>query len=327
MKNILVTGGAGYIGSHVVNLLGEAGHNLTIIDDLSTGREASLLYGDHHKFPLQDQNKLEEVLKSKSFDACLHFAGSIVVPESVTEPVKYYENNTVNSLRLMDACQRHGINHFIFSSTAAIYGDSPSGTCLETDAPAPMNPYGHSKLMTEQALKDLSFAQKDFKYVCLRYFNVAGANVDLKVGQCTQNATHLIKVVAECVNGKRDSVDLYGTDYGTPDGTCIRDYIHVDDLAQAHLDSLEYLFNDGESNTFNCGYGQGFSVKEIIEAAKKVSGIDFQVHEKGRRAGDSPKLIANSEKLQNIVGWKPKYNDIELIIKTALDWENKLSKL
>ncbi|MBH49005.1 MAG: UDP-glucose 4-epimerase GalE [Halobacteriovorax sp.] len=321
---ILITGGAGYIGSHIVLLLGEQGHDVTVVDNLSTGRResvigAKLIIGD-----VADSDFLDSVMKNQNFEAVVHFAGSIVVPESVTNPTKYYDNNTSNSLNLIQACLRNKIPKFLFSSTAAVYGLPTGGECLETTPAGPINPYGKSKLMTEWMLEDTAAAHADFSFVALRYFNVAGGNVAGRVGQCSPLSTHLIKVACETSLGKRKSMSVFGTDYNTPDGTCVRDYIHVDDLAQAHLDALKYLLKNGKSDIFNCGYGKGFSVKEVIETVKRVSGVDFKVEMGPRRDGDAPNLIAVSEKIRTTLGWKPKYNDLELIVKTALDWERNL---
>ncbi len=329
-KNILVTGGAGYIGSHVVNLLGQSSdfdYNITVLDNLSTGRKASVLYGELVVESLENLEALDELFTANSFDAVIHFAGSIVVPESVTDPSKYYANNTENSLNLLKQCIKHGVKNLIFSSTAAVYGMGSDGApCTEEDFLNPINPYGRSKLMTEWMLEDFSKAY-DFNYVALRYFNVAGANVEGKVGQCTPNATHLIKIASECATGKRAKMSLYGTDYSTPDGTCIRDYIHVDDLAQAHLDGLAYLLKGGESQVLNCGYGHGASVREVIAAVKEVSGVDIVVEEVERRLGDAVQLISKADKIRKVLGWKPQYDDLKLIVKTALDWEEKLKSL
>lgn len=321
---ILITGGAGYIGSHVLNLLGQEGHDIVVVDNLSTGRKESLLYGRHEEFDLEDLSKLDSLMAKEKFEACLHFAGSIIVPESVEKPIKYYQNNTTNSLNLIELCVKHSVNRFIFSSTAALYGDSaPNGICTEDTLVAPINPYGRSKMMTEFMLEDTAKAT-DLNYVALRYFNVAGANVDLKVGQCSPNATHLIKIASECATGKRDGMSIFGTDYDTKDGTCIRDYIHVDDLAQAHVDALSFLSKDQESAVLNCGYGHGYTVKEVIETVKKVTGQDFKVDEVGRRAGDAAILISKAEKIREVLGWKPKHDDLELIVRTAFEWEKKL---
>ena len=320
---LLVTGGAGYIGSHVLNLLGQEDHEIVVVDNLSTGRKESILYGRHEEKNLEDLDFLEKLFAEEKFDACLNFVGSIIVPESVTEPIKYYKNNTENTLNLMKLCEKHGCHKFIFSSTAAVYGDLDGDVCTEESPTIPLNPYGRSKLMTEWMLEDVSNAT-NLNYVALRYFNVAGANVDLKVGQCSPQSTHLIKIASECALGKREKMSLYGTDYDTPDGTCIRDYIHVDDLAQAHVDALSYLEKGGESQVMNCGYGHGFSVKEVIATVKKVTGVDFKIEEVGRRDGDAAKLISSAEKIRKVIGWTPKHDDLELIVKTAYEWEKKL---
>ena len=325
MANILVTGGAGYIGSHVVKLLGESDHKLTIIDDLSTGKKESVLFGKFVELNIGNTEKLEEVIKSGNFDACFHFAGSIVVPESVTDPIKYYGNNTKNTFELLKLCHKYSVNKFIFSSTAAVYGDVEGGICSEDTPINPLNPYGKTKYMTEWMLEDFAHAYKSFEYVIFRYFNVAGANVDGKIGQCTPNATHLIKIASQVAAGKRDKMVIFGTDYPTPDGTCIRDYIHVDDLAQAHVDGFNYLLKGGKSQVMNAGYGQGYSVKEVIETVREVTGHDVPVDLGERRAGDAAKLISKAEKIGHTIGWKPKFNDIELICKTASNWEKNLS--
>jgi len=322
---ILITGGAGYIGSHVLNLLGQQGHDIVIIDNLSTGRKEALLYGRHEQVDLENLEAVEEIFKKEGFEACLHFAGSIIVPESVENPLKYYANNTENSLNLITLCKKHGVNKFIFSSTAAIYGDSaPNGICTEETPVGPINPYGRSKLMTEMMLEDTSAAH-ELNYIALRYFNVAGANVELKIGQCSPNATHLIKIASECAADKREGMEIFGDDYETSDGTCIRDYIHVDDLAAAHVDALRYLKEGGESQVLNCGYGRGFTVKEVVASVKKVTGADFSVKMTGRRAGDAGILISKAEKIKNILKWSPKHDDLEVIVKTAYEWEKKLN--
>lgn len=321
---ILLTGGAGYIGSHVLNLLGQAGHDIVVVDNLSTGRNASLLYGRHEEFSLEDVARLEELLKKEKFEACLHFVGSIIVPESVEKPLKYYQNNTTNSLNLIELCVKYNVNRFIFSSTAALYGDSaPGGICTEETQVNPINPYGRSKMMTEFMLEDTAKAT-DLNYVALRYFNVAGANVDLKIGQCSPNSTHLIKIASECAAGKREKMAIFGTDYETKDGTCVRDYIHVDDLAAAHVDALKFLERDSESVVLNCGYGHGYTVKEVIETVKKVTGVDFPVEIEGRRAGDAGTLISRADKIREVLGWTPKYDDLDLIVRTAFEWEKSL---
>jgi UDP-glucose 4-epimerase len=325
--NILVNGGAGYIGSHVVKQLGEqGGHNITVVDNLVTGFKDAITYGNFINADLSDYDKVDEIFKEGNFDAVIHFAASLVVPESVSDPLKYYMNNTANTANVIKMCVKHGVNNFIFSSTAAVYGepDADKVPVNEKSETSPINPYGSSKLMSETVLKDVSFAHKDFNYVALRYFNVAGASNDGKIGQSTKNATHLIKIASETALGKRDKMYIFGDDYATEDGTCIRDYIHVEDLASAHLKALEYLIENKQSNIFNCGYGHGFSVKEVLDTMRKVSGTDFIAQMKERRAGDPAILISNNEKIKEVMKWTPKYDDLELICKTALEWEKKI---
>ena len=325
---ILVNGGAGYIGSHVVKLLGEqGGHEITVVDNFVTGFKDAVLYGDLVELDLSDYDAVDKLFEEKKFDAVIHFAASLVVPESVEDPLKYYMNNTANTTNVIRSCIKHNVNKFIFSSTAATYGE-PSAEFIpvkETTPTNPINPYGSSKLMSETVLKDTAFAFDDFKYIALRYFNVAGASVDGKIGQSTKGATHLIKVAAETACGKRDKMYVFGDDYDTEDGTCIRDYIHVEDLALAHLKALDYLNDGNDSDIFNCGYGHGFSVLEVLETMRKVSGVDFTAEIKERRAGDPSILISDNTKIKEVMGWEPKYDDLELICKTALDWEKKLS--
>jgi UDP-glucose 4-epimerase len=324
---ILVTGGAGYIGSHVVKQLGEeTDHQITVLDNLVSGFREAILYGDFIEADLSDFALVEKIIKEGNYDAVIHFAASLVVPESVEKPLKYYLNNTANTANLIKQCVDHGVNKFIFSSTAAVYGEpSPDQVPVtEETRTAPINPYGSSKLMSETVLKDTAFAYDDFNYIALRYFNVAGASVDGKIGQSTKDATLLIKVAAETALGKRDKMYIFGDDYPTEDGTCIRDYIHVEDLASAHIKALEYLDKKQKSGVFNCGYGHGFSVKEVIETMKKVSGVDFPVEIKARRAGDPAILISDNSKIRNEMGWEPKYDDLELICKTGLEWEKKI---
>ncbi len=324
MAKILITGGAGYIGSHIVNLLGSSDHEMIIYDDLSTGRRASVVAGKLIVGELEDIEKLEDLIEKENFDACIHFAGSIIVPESVTNPLKYYNNNTQNTLDLLNLCTEYGINKFIFSSTAAVYGEPEGGVCTEETPQNPINPYGRTKLMTEWMLQDIAAAHKDFEFIVLRYFNVAGGSIDGKVGQCSPLSTHLIKLACEAALGKREKLSIYGNDYETRDGTCIRDYIHTDDLAQAHVDGLTYLLNGGKSEILNCGYGDGFTVQEVVDVVKKVSGVDFTTEIVGRRAGDPGMLISKADKIGKVLGWKPKHNDLELIVKTAYEWEKNL---
>jgi len=330
--NILVTGGAGYIGSHVVKqILEYTPHQVTIIDNLSTGliktvETLKTISKDRLKFihsDLKNFSEIEGIFKSNQFDAIIHFAASIVVPESVENPLKYYLNNTVNTTNLINLAVKYCVNRFIFSSTAAVYGEPEEVPVKETTPTKPINPYGMSKLMSENVLRDSASAYDRFKYVILRYFNVAGADVKIRIGQSFPNATHLIKVAAESAVGKREKMFIFGEDYNTKDGTCIRDYIHVDDLADAHLKALEYL-KEKDSNIFNCGYGYGYSVKEVIDTMKKVSGVDFKIETAGRRAGDPAILIADNNKIKTVMGWTPKFNDLELICTTALEWEKKL---
>jgi UDP-glucose 4-epimerase len=321
---IFVTGGAGYIGSHVVKALGEAGHDVLTYDNLSSGHEWAVLHGKLVRGDLADEALLEKTIKDFSPDAVIHFAAFIQVEESVREPLKYYRNNVANSLTLLDVLKRNGVNNFVYSSTAAVYGQ-PEKVPIEETAPlAPINPYGSTKVMVERVLSEMS-AANDFRYIALRYFNVAGADPECRIGQAYKESTHIITRALKTANGEFKKLMIFGTDYPTPDGTCIRDYIHVDDLAQAHLRALDYLIREKKSNTMNCGYGHGFSVKEVVEASKRVTKIDFPVEETGRRAGDPPELVANGTKLLALTGWIPKHDDLDFIINTAWDWERKYS--
>ena len=322
---IFVTGGAGYIGSHIVKALGEAGHDVLVYDNLSTGHEWAVLHGKLVKGDLADEALLERTVQSFSPEAVIHFAAFIQVEESVREPLKYYRNNVANSLTLLDVLRRNGVNNFVYSSTAAVYGQPDKVPIEETTPLNPINPYGATKVMVERVLSEMS-AANDFRYIALRYFNVAGADAQCRIGQAYKDATHLITRALKTANGEFKKLMVFGTDYPTPDGTCIRDYIHVDDLAQAHIRALEYIVKTKKSDIMNCGYGRGFSVKEVVQAAKKVTGIDFPVEETGRRAGDPPALMANSMKLQKLTGWKPQYDDLEFIIKTAWEWEKAYSR-
>lgn len=320
---ILVIGGAGYIGSHMVKTLGEQGHEVIVYDNLSTGHKDSVLYGRLVVGDTSNVVTLSRLFETERFDAVVNFAASIVVEESVREPVKYYRNNFVNTLNVIDACVTHNVDRFIFSSTAAVYG-IPAEIPVREDAPlCPINPYGASKAMVEQALKDIS-RTSSLRYVALRYFNVAGADPLCRIGQKYKNATHLITLSLKTALGARDHLNVFGSDYDTPDGTCIRDYIHVDDLIDAHSLALDHLASGGGSKVYNCGYGSGYSVKEVVRAVKKVTGIDFKVMETDRREGDPPSLVADSSLLQKELGWKPSRNDLEFIIKTAWEWEKKL---
>ena len=317
---VLVTGGAGYIGSHVVRQLAAAGHDIVVFDNLSTGYRWAVTCGELVEGDLADEAAIEQVFASHNFEAVLHFAANIVVPESVENPLKYYSNNTRNTLNLLKAVDRHQIPHMVFSSTAAVYG-MPEQTVLTEDLPlAPINPYGASKMMSERMIMDLA-AASSLKYVVLRYFNVAGANPQGLLGQATPEATHLIKVACECVTGKRDGMSIFGTDYDTRDGTCIRDYIHVEDLARAHVMALDYMAKGGESRVLNCGYGRGFTVREVIDMVKEQSGQEFSVTETGRRAGDPAALMADNTRIREVLGWQPEFDDLATIVSTALAWE------
>lgn len=323
---ILITGGAGYIGSHVVKQLGDyTGHEIVVLDNLVTGFRESVLYGKFVEADLSDWNFVADFMKKEQFDAIIHFAASLIVPESVVNPLKYYLNNTANTANLIKCAVESGVKKFIFSSTAATYGEPDKKYIpINEECPTvPINPYGMSKLMSENILKDASYAHKGFKYVILRYFNVAGADVGGRIGQSTKDATHLIKVAAEAATGKRDKILVFGTDYDTPDGSCIRDYIHVDDLASAHLLALDYL-DDNDSDIFNCGYSRGYSVLEVLNTMKKVTGVNFKVEITGRRAGDPAELVADNKKIVSKLKFNPKYNDLELICKTAYEWEKRL---
>ena len=319
---VLVTGGAGYIGSHVVKLLGERGEKVLVYDNLSTGHRWAVLYGDLVEADLEDERTLEDVFCSFCPEAVIHFAAKIVVPESVRDPLLYYENNVSNSLKLLKVALRHKVRAFVFSSSAAVYG-IPDAVPIKEEAPLkPINPYGWSKAMVEKVLEDFSLAY-GLKYVSLRYFNVAGADLQGRIGQASKEPTHLITRALKAALGELEEMEIYGTDYPTRDGTCIRDYIHVEDLAWAHLLALFYLMDGGHSTVFNCGYGRGYSVKEVIEAVKRVTGVDFRVKEAPRRPGDPPELVADPQKIRDVLGWAPRYDDLHLIIRTAWDWEKK----
>jgi UDP-glucose 4-epimerase len=322
---VLVTGGAGYIGSHMVLALNDAGERVVTLDNLSTGfdwavaQPARLVVGD-----VGDQALVAALIKEQGVDTIVHFAASVVVPESVSDPLRYYRNNTVNSRALIECAVKGGVKHFIFSSTAAVYGNPARVPVDEDAAPVPMSPYGSSKLMTEMMLRDAAAAH-GLGYVILRYFNVAGADPKLRAGQSTRGATHLIKVAVETAAGARDHIDVFGTDYPTPDGTCIRYYIHVGDLIRAHADALAHLRRGGASATYNCGYGHGYSVFEVIEAVKRVSKTDFPVRLAGRRPGDPASIVADSGRIRAALGWAPQYDDLDTIVAHALGWERKLA--
>ena len=325
MSKILVTGGAGYIGSHTTLALNEAGYEVVVYDNLSTGRAeavlppARLVVGD-----LAETDRLDRLMREEGFSAVLHFAGSIVVPESVENPLKYYMNNTNNTTELIRLSVKNNIPRFIFSSTAAVYGMPDTPAVTEDSPTSPINPYGRTKLMSEWVIQDTAFAHPDFSFVILRYFNVAGADPKGRIGQCTPDATHLIKVASQAALGRREALHIFGTDYDTPDGTCIRDYIHVADLAGAHVLSLGHLEAGNPSGVFNCGYGHGYSVREIARAVQRVSGVDFPVVESGRRAGDPPALISDPARIRAAMNWTPAHDDIEAIARSAYAWESRL---
>jgi UDP-glucose 4-epimerase len=324
-SSVLVTGGAGYIGSHVVLQLRERGERVVVLDNLSTGfrqavANATLMVGD-----MGDMELVSRVLQEHQVDTVMHFAAKTIVPESVREPLRYYANNTSMTRNLLESCQRNGVKQWVFSSTAAVYG-MPEGGIAREDMPlAPINPYGTSKLMSEWILRDLA-AVTDFRYVSLRYFNVAGSDTQCRIGQATAKATLLIKVACEAVVGKRSHVSIYGTDYPTPDGTGVRDYIHVQDLARAHLKALDYLRGGGQAVVLNCGYGHGYSVREVLESVQRVSGKKLDIRTEPRRAGDPPSLVARADGVRSLLGWKPELDDLDTIVRTALRWEEKLQR-
>ena len=324
---ILVTGGAGYIGSHMALELLDAGEKIVVLDDLSTGfrwavpDKATLVVGD-----FGDEDLVTETLARHDVDAIIHFAAKIVVPESVSDPLRYYHNNTAKARTLLECAVDTGVKNFIFSSTAAVYGDPEQNPVTEGETLKPISPYGRSKLMVEWMLEDTAKAFP-LTYVALRYFNVAGADPLGRSGQSTPNATHLIKVAVQAALGRRDGMDVYGVDYPTPDGSCVRDYIHVTDLARAHLDALRYLRAGGSSIVCNAGYQQGFSVLEVIDVVKKVSGVDFPVRLAGRRAGDPAAIVASNARIRETLGWVPLHDNLEEIVEQALSWERRLHNM
>jgi UDP-glucose 4-epimerase len=321
---VLVTGGAGYIGSHVVHALTDAGWPVVVVDDLSTGRRSAvpeavpLIEGD-----IGDRALIDAALARHTPIAVMHFAGSIVVPESVTDPLRYYANNTAASLTLISACVAAGVDNFIFSSTAAVYGEPKRSPVAEDDRTAPINPYGSSKLCTEWILRDTT-AATPLRYVALRYFNVAGADPDGRTGQSTEKATHLIKVACQAALGLRPEMQVFGDDYPTADGTCVRDYIHVSDLAAAHVKALDYLVAGGDSTVLNCGYGHGFSVRQVLETVREAAEGELSWRIAPRRAGDPPELVSANARIRAVLGWEPRYDDLGFIVETAMDWERRL---
>jgi UDP-glucose 4-epimerase len=322
---ILISGGAGYIGSHMVLAALHRGGEVVVLDNLSTGHRSLVAEGAHfHQGDVGDQALLRRLFRDYSVTAVIHFAGSIVVPESVSKPLDYYANNTVASRSLIEACVQSGVKQFIFSSTAAVYGLPEHNPVTETTKPMPINPYGRSKLMTEWMLEDAARAH-DLRYVTLRYFNVAGADSAGRTGQSTPNATHLIKRACQAALGRLPVLDIFGTNFPTRDGTGVRDYIHVSDLVAAHALALDHLEQGGTSAVLNCGYGHGFSVREVIETVSKVTGQKIATREAPRRAGDAAELVADSSRLQSLLGWSPAYDDLEEIVSTAYAWERRLN--
>ena len=324
-SSILVTGGAGYIGSHVVLQLRARGERVVVLDDLSRGFRQAVLDTPLVVGQVGDRETVLNVMREHDVDTVMHFAAFTIVPESVSEPLKYYGNNTCSTRALLESCLEGGVKNFVFSSTAAVYGIPAEGVAAEDTPTAPINPYGTSKLMSEWMLRDVSGAST-LKHVALRYFNVAGSDSQGRVGQATPKATLLIKVACEHVIGKRPQVAIYGSDYATPDGTGVRDYIHVEDLATAHLDALDYLRGGGASTVLNVGYGHGYSVREVLQSVERVSGQRLNIREEPRRPGDPPALVARAERIRRELGWKPRLDDLDTIVRTALAWEERLQR-
>src|SRR4051812_15458489 len=321
--SILVTGGAGYIGSHVVRQLGERGERVVVLDNLSTGFRSAVLSAILVIGDTGNRELVSSLLSEHSIDTVMHFAAHTIVPESVSNPLKYYGNNTCSTRSLLQCCQEAGVKHFVFSSTAAVYGIPQGGVAAEDSPTQPINPYGTSKLMSEWMLRDVA-AASDLRYVALRYFNVAGSDPGGRIGQSTINGTLLTKVACETAVGKRPHVSIFGTDYPTSDGTGVRDYIHVEDLASAHIKALEYLRKGGSSQVLNCGYGHGYSVRDVISTVNRVHGEQIRTVEGPRRAGDPPTLVARADRIRELLGWTPQYDDLTAIVKSQLAWEKRL---
>ncbi len=323
--HVFVTGGAGYIGSHVLLHLQEAGYKATTFDNLATGRRSAVAYGEFVEGDIVDYRALASAIEESRPDAIVHLAALSNLRESVEQPIKYHHNNTVGTLNVLEASREAGINKIVFSSSAAVYG-SPGPTALSENAPlAPISPYGTSKLMGETFLKEYA-ASSECKYVALRYFNAAGADIKGRAGESTEDAWHLIKIACQAATGKRDGVVIYGEGHETPDGTCVRDYVHVSDIARAHLDALEYLSSHGQSEVLNIGYGRGISVRQVVDTVKRISGVDFAVTSGPPRPGDPPSLMANSDRARNVIDWQPLHDDLDTIIQSALSWERELKK-
>jgi UDP-glucose 4-epimerase len=321
--SILVTGGAGYIGSHVVRQLIERGERVVVLDNLSTGYRSAVLGAPLVTGDTGDRELVARVLREHSVDTVLHFAAHTIVPESVSNPLKYYGNNTCATRSLLEQCDRARVQHFVFSSTAAVYGIPAEGLAREDSPTVPINPYGTSKLMSEWMLRDLA-AASGMRYVALRYFNVAGSDPGGRIGHTAPNATLLVKVACQQAVGVRPQVSVFGTDYPTPDGTGVRDYIHVEDLASAHLRALDYLARGGASTTLNCGYGHGYSVREVLRMVERVNGKPLNVNEGPRRAGDPPSLVAHAARIRELLEWQPHFDDLETIVRSQLEWERRL---
>jgi len=320
---ILVTGGAGYIGSHVALQLRGRGERVVVMDDLSRGFRQAVLDTPLLIGKVGDRDTVLGVLRTHGIDTVMHFAAWTIVPQSVSEPLKYYGNNTCSTRTLLECCIEAGVRNFVFSSTAAVYGIPADGIAAESTPTAPINPYGTSKLMSEWMLRDVA-AASPLKYVALRYFNVAGSDSACRVGQATANATLLVKVACEAAVGKRPLVSVFGTDYPTPDGTGVRDYIHVEDLATAHLDALEYLRGGGASTVLNVGYGHGYSVRQVLASVERVTGKRLSIREEPRRPGDPPALVARADRIRTELGWRPRLDDLDTIVRTSLEWERRL---
>jgi UDP-glucose 4-epimerase len=318
--NILVVGGAGYIGSHMVKHLDVSGHKVTTLDNLSKGYRDAVTRGEFVKGDLANRDQLSQLMSSNKFDAVMHFASFIEVAESVREPARYYQNNVTNTQHLLDAMVASGINHLIFSSTAAVFGEPQYTPIDEAHPKFPINPYGKSKLIVEKMLEDYDSAY-NLKSVCLRYFNAAGADIEGELGERHYPETHLIPLVLQAASGRRDTISIFGNDYDTPDGTCVRDYIHVQDLCDAHILALDYLRSFGDSDRFNLGNGRGFSVQQVVDCARKVTGREISVKHEASRAGDSAILVADSTRARQQMGWKPEFSSLEKIIETAWNWE------
>ncbi len=324
-SSILFTGGAGYIGSHVVLQLRARGEQVVVLDDLSTGFRQAVLDTPLVVGKVGDRDLVMEILRAHGVDTVLHFAAHTIVPESVTHPLKYYGNNTCSTRNLLECCVETGVRHFVFSSTAAVYGIPEDAEASETSPTAPINAYGTSKLMSEWMLRDVA-ASSPLRYVALRYFNVAGSDTGGRIGQATRKATLLIKVACEAAVGKRPHVSIYGTDFPTPDGTGVRDYIHVEDLATAHLDALVYLRKGGAPQVLNVGYGRGYSVREVLKSVERVAGHSLTIREEPRRPGDPPVLVARADRVRTELGWRPRLDDLDTIVKTSLQWEQRLAR-